>query len=60
MKKIEKCTNCSDKTYNYYTIKTNRGDLHQCRDCYERLFMRSHRNDYALNSTKNKKDRYGA
>jgi hypothetical protein len=41
------CINCKVTTSDYYVIKTNKGDLFRCKDCYEANFMRNQRDEYS-------------
>jgi len=46
-KKTKICITCEEETRDYYTIKTNKGDLYRCGKCYELVFLREQRDEYA-------------
>jgi hypothetical protein len=49
-KKRHICIDCEEKTSNFYTIPTNRGNIIKCAGCYELWVMRSTRASYGSNN----------
>lgn len=48
MTKDEKvCDTCGEETTDWYPIKSNKGTSFRCSECYELLFMRNQRDEYA-------------
>ena len=43
------CHNCEELTDDYYVIKTNKGDLYRCAECFEIIYSREQRDTYANN-----------
>ena len=41
------CDTCGQETVAWYPIKSNKGTSFRCAECYELLFMRNQRDEYA-------------
>ena len=41
------CDACGKETNDWYPIRTNKGRSFRCAECYELLFMRNQRDEYA-------------
>ena len=46
------CSICEENTENYYVIKTNKGDIYRCAECFEIMYMRQQRDEYSNYSDK--------
>jgi ribosome-binding protein aMBF1 (putative translation factor) len=46
-KEKNECHVCGEETSDWYVVKTNKGNLYRCAECYELMYMRQQRYDYA-------------